>query len=195
MNPASPSPFSAAGALAWREIVRFYRQRNRIIGSVATPVVFWLLFGLGLNRNFTQGEGAGAGFLAYFMPGSLALTVLFTAIYSSISVIEDRREGFLQLWPAAIRAKWLPLLPDPIFYQILHGFWGDYAALAALCRAAAAVSLAELWQQHHAVVASVGQEAHGGLAPGGPGQQTARPRQVHRGGEGRGQRLRRVDEL
>lgn len=96
MNPASPSPFSAAGALAWREIVRFYRQRNRIIGSVATPVVFWLLFGLGLNRNFTQGEGAGAGFLAYFMPGSLALTVLFTAIYSSISVIEDRREGFLQ---------------------------------------------------------------------------------------------------
>ena len=87
----------AARSLAWREIVRFYRQRNRIIGSIGTPLVFWLLFGTGLSSSFRMGEGtSGPSFLHYFFPGSLILIVLFSAIFSSISIIEDRREGFLQ---------------------------------------------------------------------------------------------------
>ena len=91
------SPLAAAYALTWREIVRFFRQRNRIVGSIGTPVVFWLLFGAGLSGSFRLGAGASQqSFLTYFFPGSLLLIVLFTAIFSSISIIEDRREGFLQ---------------------------------------------------------------------------------------------------
>jgi ABC-2 type transport system permease protein len=91
-------PLLAAGALTWREIIRFFRQRNRIVGSIGTPLVFWLLFGAGLSQSFRMGGPAAGGpsFLQYFFPGSLLLIVLFTAIFSSISIIEDRREGFLQ---------------------------------------------------------------------------------------------------
>src|SRR5207247_7142792 len=88
---------NAAFALARREIIRFFRQRNRIIGSIGTPLVFWLLFGTGLASSFRMDAGASQqSFLTYFFPGSLLLIVLFTAIFSSISIIEDRREGFLQ---------------------------------------------------------------------------------------------------
>src|SRR5688500_7047038 len=52
------SPMRAAIALARREIVRFFRQRSRIVGSIGTPLVFWLLFGAGLSRSFQIGEGA-----------------------------------------------------------------------------------------------------------------------------------------
>lgn len=73
-----------------RDVVRFLRQPSRVIGALASPVLFWFVIGSGLGSSF---EG---GFLQYFFPGSLALIVLFTAIFSTISIIEDRQEGFLQ---------------------------------------------------------------------------------------------------
>jgi ABC-2 type transport system permease protein len=82
-------------SLAQRELVRFIRQRNRVIGAFATPIVFWLLIGAGMGRSFA-GEGARGGYMEYFFPGTLLMILLFTAIFSSISIIEDRREGFLQ---------------------------------------------------------------------------------------------------
>jgi len=105
------SPLAAAYALTWREIVRFFRQRNRIVGSIGTPVVFWLLFGAGLSGSFRLGAGASQqSFLTYFFPGSLLLIVLFTAIFSSISIIEDRREGFLQGVLVAPIPRWAMVL-------------------------------------------------------------------------------------
>ncbi|HXA09625.1 MAG TPA: ABC transporter permease [Chthoniobacterales bacterium] len=80
-----------------REIVRFYRQRNRIIGALLTPFVFWFLIGSGIGPSFRAGSSPnGVGYLEYFYPGTLILIMLFTAIFSTISIIEDRREGFLQ---------------------------------------------------------------------------------------------------
>ena len=79
-----------------REIVRFYRQRSRIVGALGSPVLFWLLIGSGLGHSFTGTTSRGGGYLEYFFPGTLALIVLFTAIFSTISIIEDRQEGFLQ---------------------------------------------------------------------------------------------------
>lgn len=106
-----PSPWTAAAALAWREIVRFFRQRSRIVASIGTPLVFWLLFGAGLAGSFRIGEEANSpSFLAYFFPGSLLLIVLFTAIFSSISIIEDRREGFLQGVLVAPIPRWAMVL-------------------------------------------------------------------------------------
>ena len=94
MSIAPTSQISAALMLAKREWLRFFRQRNRVVGAVVQPLLFWLLFGAGLRNSF-QGAG-GQSFLEYFLPGTIALVVLFTAIFATISVIEDRREGFLQ---------------------------------------------------------------------------------------------------
>ena len=81
-----------------RDITRFLRQRSRVLGALGTPLVFWLLLGSGLGSSFTEGNLGvpSGGYLEYFYPGTLALILLFTAIFSTISVIEDRHEGFLQ---------------------------------------------------------------------------------------------------
>jgi ABC-2 type transport system permease protein len=78
-----------------RDVVRFLRQPSRIVGALLTPVIFWFVIGSGLGTSFQSATGE-AGFLPYYFPGSLALIVLFTAIFSTISIIEDRQEGFLQ---------------------------------------------------------------------------------------------------
>ncbi len=78
------SSFLLPAATLWqRELVRFWRQKSRVLGVVASPLVFWLLIGYGSND------------LARFYSGALVLTVMFSAIFSTISIIEDRREGFL----------------------------------------------------------------------------------------------------
>ncbi len=83
-------------SLTRRELVRFLRQRNRVIGAFATPIVFWLLIGGGMGRSFAGPDGGNEGYLGYFFPGTILMILLFTAIFSTISIIEDRREGFLQ---------------------------------------------------------------------------------------------------
>jgi ABC-2 type transport system permease protein len=80
-----------------RDVLRFLRQRSRIVGALGSPVVFWLLIGSGMHRSFRAPDAAmDSSFLEFFFPGTLALIVLFTAIFSTISVIEDRNAGFLQ---------------------------------------------------------------------------------------------------
>lgn len=90
----------ASVSLWQREIVRFFRQKNRVMSSVATPLVFWLLLGFGLKNNFQLADsdalGEGQNYLTYFYPGTITLVLLFTAIFSTISVIEDKQEGFMQ---------------------------------------------------------------------------------------------------
>ena len=93
--------FGAILALTQRELIRFLRQRTRVIGAVGQPVIFWILFGAGLRTSFRAPTWAASlthevTYLEYFLPGVAALIVLFTAIFSTISIIEDRREGFLQ---------------------------------------------------------------------------------------------------
>jgi ABC-2 type transport system permease protein len=83
--------------LWWREITRFRRQRSRLFGALGQPLLFWLLLGGGLQASFRPpGMPAEVGYLEYFYPGILALVMLFTAIFATISVVEDRRERFLQ---------------------------------------------------------------------------------------------------
>jgi ABC-2 type transport system permease protein len=79
-----------------REIVRFYRQRARVVGVIASPLLFWVLLGSGFAHSFRTGSGRGSGqYLGFFFPGSIAMIVLFTAIFSMMSLIQDRNEGFL----------------------------------------------------------------------------------------------------
>lgn len=85
------------GTIWWREIIRFLRQRSRLVSAIAQPLIFWLLLGGGLNASFNPpGVPDGTSYIEYFYPGIITLTLLFTAIFATISIVQDRREGFLQ---------------------------------------------------------------------------------------------------
>lgn len=95
--PVQTSFFLPAASLWRREVLHFLRARSRLIGAVATPLVFWIFVGSGLGDSFRMKDAdASMGFLEYSFPGAILMVVLFTAVFSSISVIEDRRAGFLQ---------------------------------------------------------------------------------------------------
>jgi ABC-2 type transport system permease protein len=79
----------AAGAVWRRELIHFVRERNRVMGFLLTPLIFWFIV------------GSGFGDLSRFFAGSLLLSVMFTAVFSTMSLIEDRREGFLLAMLAA----------------------------------------------------------------------------------------------
>jgi ABC-2 type transport system permease protein len=94
--PASAGVLLPAFTLWWREIVRFYRQKSRVVGVLASPLVFWVVIGSGFGTSFRSGGGQGQqNYLDYFYPGALIMIVLFTSIFAMMSLIEDRKEGFL----------------------------------------------------------------------------------------------------
>ncbi len=82
--------------LLGRDVVRFFRQPSRIIGALAQPILFWFVFSSGFSGSFRVEGAEGLGYQQYFFPGVVTMVVLFSAIFATISVIEDRREGFLQ---------------------------------------------------------------------------------------------------
>src|SRR5579864_7976061 len=92
---ASAGVLLPAFTLWWREIVRFYRQTARVIGVLASPLVFWLVIGSGFGTSFRAGGVGQQHYRDYFYPGVLIMIVLFTSIFTMMSVIEDRKEGFL----------------------------------------------------------------------------------------------------
>lgn len=82
-------------ALWRREVLVFLRDRARVAGALAQPLLFWALFGFGF-AGVVDVPGSSGPYLQYLLPGTVALTVLFTAIYATISVVEDRQAGVLQ---------------------------------------------------------------------------------------------------
>ncbi len=83
-------------SLWWREIVRFYRNRSRVVGVIASPLLFWIVIGSGFGSSFrSNAPGGQSHYLEYFFPGAVTMIVLFTSIFAMMSVIEDRKEGFL----------------------------------------------------------------------------------------------------
>ena len=95
LAPASAGTLLPSLSLWWREVVRFYRQRARVVGVVASPLLFWIVIGSGFGTSFRSSGAGGQHYLNFFFPGALIMIVLFTAIFTMMSVIEDRKEGFL----------------------------------------------------------------------------------------------------
>ena len=94
--PASAGILLPAFTLWWREIVRFYRQKTRVVGVLASPLLFWVVIGSGFGTSFRSGSAQGQQhYMDYFYPGALIMIVLFTSIFAMMSLIEDRKEGFL----------------------------------------------------------------------------------------------------
>ncbi len=105
-----------------REVVRFLKDRSRVFSSIGQPVIFWLMFAGALRDNFQPIEGVSYG--EYFFPGTIAMVVLFTAIFSTITVIEDRKEGFLQSVLVSPVPRWaiaLGKISGASTLAILHG--------------------------------------------------------------------------
>ncbi len=93
---ATAHTFSLMPVLSlWRrEVVRFYRNISRVVGVIASPLLFWIVLGSGIGTSFRNG-GVSQHYLDFFFPGSLMMIVLFTSIFAMMSLIEDRNEGFL----------------------------------------------------------------------------------------------------
>lgn len=101
MGPQGANPrggfLPGAGILWKRELVHFLRQPARIAGFIGSPLIFWIVIGSGFNRSFSYPpDQPGISYLEFYFPGTIVLTMLFTAIFASISIIEDRHSGFLQ---------------------------------------------------------------------------------------------------
>ena len=86
---------ATANVLWRRDLMRFLKQPSRIIGAMGQPLIFWFVVGAGLSPNF-EIANLEMDYQAYFYPGVVLMVLLFAAIFSSMSVIEDRRIGFLQ---------------------------------------------------------------------------------------------------
>jgi ABC-2 type transport system permease protein len=82
--------------LVRRDLVRFFRQKSRVAGALGQPLIFWLVIGAGLAGSFRIPGATDVGYVQYFYPGVIVLVVLFTSIFTTMSVIEDRQGGFLQ---------------------------------------------------------------------------------------------------
>jgi len=81
-------------ALWKRELVRFYRSKSRIIGSLGMPFFFLAILGTGLNGVFPI--GSGLSYLQFMAPGIVGMVLMFGSMFSGITVLMDRQFGFLR---------------------------------------------------------------------------------------------------
>jgi daunorubicin resistance ABC transporter membrane protein len=143
---------ATAGVLVSRDLRRFFRQMSRVVGALVQPLIFWLVIGSGMASSFRMPGAENVGYVQYFYPGIVMLVVLFTSIFTTMSVIEDRHKGFLQavlVAPASRAALVLgktlggvaiAMMQAAIFLALapLAGFdvrtvaWGELVALLVL---------------------------------------------------------------
>jgi daunorubicin resistance ABC transporter membrane protein len=86
-----------AVSIVWRrELIRFRRDRLRAVTSLIQPLLFLLVLGTGLSSLASHSMPAGVSFKTFIYPGVLAMSVMFTAIFSAASIVWDREFGFLR---------------------------------------------------------------------------------------------------
>jgi ABC-2 type transport system permease protein len=96
-----------AVSMVWRrELIRFRSDRLRAITALIQPVLFLFILGTGLSRLASHGLPAGVDFRTFIYPGVLAMSVLFTAIFSAASIVWDREFGFLREMLVAPVRRW-----------------------------------------------------------------------------------------
>jgi ABC-2 type transport system permease protein len=103
IGPARARATTAIAVLARREWLRLFRQPPRVVAALGTALMLWLVVGGGLGGSMqvaSTGPAADAlgqiPYSLYLVPGVMTVVAMFASIFSNISVIEDRREGFLQ---------------------------------------------------------------------------------------------------
>jgi ABC-2 type transport system permease protein len=100
-----------AVSIVWRrELIRFRTDRLRAVTSLVQPVLFLFVLGTGLSRLASAGLPAGVDFSTFIYPGVLAMSVLFTSIFSAASIVWDREFGFLREMLVAPVRRWAIVL-------------------------------------------------------------------------------------
>jgi ABC-2 type transport system permease protein len=83
----------------YRDVLRYWRDRARLVSSLGQPLLFLIVFGSGLTASLGAGltkELGEVSYVRFLFPGIVAMAVLFTAVFSAISVVWDREFGFLR---------------------------------------------------------------------------------------------------
>jgi ABC-2 type transport system permease protein len=78
-----------------REMIRFFQDRSRIVSSLLQPILFLFVLGTGLSA-LVSGGTRGLDLRTFMFPGVLAMSTMFTAIFSAGSIVWDREFGFLR---------------------------------------------------------------------------------------------------
>ncbi|MBI2084301.1 MAG: ABC transporter permease [Candidatus Aenigmarchaeota archaeon] len=78
-----------------REMKRWWRSKPRMIGSLSMPILWLVVMGIGLGSSFSI-PNAAFNYLVFVSPGIIGMSLLFTSIFSGVSVIWDRQFGFLK---------------------------------------------------------------------------------------------------
>ena len=90
-----------------REFKAFMRERSRIIGMIGQPLIYLLIVGQGIASGLSlKSAPGGLGYLLFMYPGILGMSVLFTSIFSGMSIIWDREFGFLREVLVAPVPRW-----------------------------------------------------------------------------------------
>src|SRR5262245_58970828 len=82
------------------------REKSRIVGMIGQPLLYLLIVGQGIASGLTLNRAAGVGYLQFYYPGILGMSVLFTSIFSGMSIIWDREFGFLKEVLVAPVPRW-----------------------------------------------------------------------------------------
>jgi ABC-2 type transport system permease protein len=77
-----------------RALKRYFRNKSRIIGSLGQPILFLVALGFGFGPIYTK--AGGGNYIDFLAPGVIAMSILFTGIFSGIEIIWDRQFGFLK---------------------------------------------------------------------------------------------------
>ncbi|MFZ5648058.1 MAG: ABC transporter permease [Bacillota bacterium] len=97
----------AAYTIWLRDVIRFYRERARIVGMLGQPMLYLLIMGTGLSASFRFASAPGEfSYLEFMYPGIIGMSVLFTSVYSAISIVWDREFGFLKEVLVAPVPRW-----------------------------------------------------------------------------------------
>jgi len=81
-------------ALCKRELLRFVRERNQLYSALARPLLWLVFLGSGMRGAFR--EETGVSYIAFLLPGVVAMTILFGGLFSGVSTVWDRELGFMR---------------------------------------------------------------------------------------------------
>ena len=95
ISPTLADQWAMIAVLWRRDLLKFVRRPSRLVGAFLQPIIFWVMIGGGLASTFTLKGAEGLSYEQYFLPGIVMMMVLFASIFGTITVIEDRHEGFL----------------------------------------------------------------------------------------------------
>jgi ABC-2 type transport system permease protein len=103
-------PAATGLAIAWtlarRELIHFVRQPARIVAAIGTPLLMWVFLAGGFGESLRPGTFDSPTYASYLLPGMMTLVATFAAIFASISIIEDRRGGWLQSVLVSPAPRW-----------------------------------------------------------------------------------------